>query len=377
MQKEVIDALRRIEGVIALAIDIVPHPSAEQAQCLTEILESRGCDLLFTINEWGMDSDGILFEFINKKRLLHINWCVDDPFYEELMKRKKYRPCARRIDFVSDRGYVARMKQCGYNVHFLPLGTEQRVFFPQDSEKSIDVSFVGNSYLPQIDEFARNQQSFLEQCFPFLADLISKYLKNTGYPLEEAIYKRISGMKLPENLSPDWAQFIAKHLAGFLHRRQLVKLVAGKFPGFVVFGDAGWKDEIDDERLKKVKYGEELRKVYNSTKVNIDINRVVIRDGFTQRVFDVLASGEFLITSYKPVIKEFFITEGPQKELVTFSSYNELISLIEYYLKHEDERRQIADRGYRKVISMHTYDHRLREAFRIISEEISKFMLPV
>jgi spore maturation protein CgeB len=121
------------------------------------------------------------------------------------------------------------------------------------------------------------------------------------------------------------------------------------------------------ERLGKVVYGDGLREIYNSTKVNIDINRVVIRNGFTQRVFDALACGAFLITNAKQVVADHFETSGSQREIVTFKNADELADLVRYYLTHENERMEIARRGYRKVLTSHTYDHRIAEIFNTLS----------
>jgi spore maturation protein CgeB len=38
-----------------------------------------------------------------------------------------------------------------------------------------------------------------------------------------------------------------------------------------------------------------------------------------------------------------------------------------YWLDHEQERQQVADAGYRRVLSEHTYDHR----FAAIFEELA------
>ncbi|HMA65432.1 MAG TPA: glycosyltransferase, partial [Chitinispirillaceae bacterium] len=104
----------------------------------------------------------------------------------------------------------------------------------------------------------------------------------------------------------------------------------------------------------------------------VDINRMVIRNGFTQRTFDTLASKCFCITSAKDIVSEYFVTSGDKKEIVMFHNSNELYELIRYYLKHDQERKAIVERGYQKVISMHTYDHRVAEIFSRVSQFLGK-----
>lgn len=97
---------------------------------------------------------------------------------------------------------------------------------------------------------------------------------------------------------------------------------------------------------------------------------MVIRNGFTQRAFDVPASGGFVITSSKPVVCDFFTTGGLSTELVVFKSQADLFTLIDYYLAHDEERASIAQRGMQKVLGFHTYDHRIADMFRVLADRL-------
>jgi len=41
---------------------------------------------------------------------------------------------------------------------------------------------------------------------------------------------------------------------------------------------------------------------------------------------------------------------------------------VAYYLEHEEERKQIAENGYKKVKEYHKYVNRISEMLRIIEE---------
>jgi spore maturation protein CgeB len=41
-----------------------------------------------------------------------------------------------------------------------------------------------------------------------------------------------------------------------------------------------------------------------------------------------------------------------------------MIEKIRFYLAHEDERRNIAEAGYARVLRDHTYERRLRDLFQ-------------
>ena len=47
------------------------------------------------------------------------------------------------------------------------------------------------------------------------------------------------------------------------------------------------------------------------------------------------------------------------KDLVAYESMEDLKAKCDYYLKHEDERMEIANHGYETVKNLHTYDTRL------------------
>ncbi|MGB9715905.1 MAG: glycosyltransferase family protein, partial [Thermodesulfovibrionales bacterium] len=56
----------------------------------------------------------------------------------------------------------------------------------------------------------------------------------------------------------------------------------------------------------------------------------------------------------------------PNQEIICYRTIDELKKLIEYYLKHPEERVQIAEAAYHRVLMEHTYDHRAKEILDII-----------
>lgn len=371
IQREAVAALKRVPHVRVIALDIQIHPRAEQAQKVTSILEQHRCDMVFSINEWGIDDGGVLWGYCDTHKIVHVNWTVDDPFYEEIIHKKKYRPSKYRIDFVSDRGYLEPMTREGYNVTFLPLAFEPELFhLPAGTlqPRDLDVVFVGNSYLAQIDAYLKLAPGFIDTLIPFLGEIVGEYLRNMQFDVEGAITKKLKKTRIPDELTFSKAHYIAKHAAGYFGRKRLVRSLVERFDGFTVFGEPGWLKDIPAERLKTAKYYDTLCGVYQRAKITIDINRMVIRDGFTQRAFDAPACGSMLITSAKPVVYDTFTTSGTEKEVVVFKSQSELHSLINYYLSHSAEREEIALRGRQKVAAFHTYDHRIATMFSVIKQ---------
>ncbi len=78
------------------------------------------------------------------------------------------------------------------------------------------------------------------------------------------------------------------------------------------------------------------------------------------RVFEAMACGAFLLCDRQRDVLTFF-EDGT--DLVFFSDVNDIVSKIDYYLGHADERRGIAVQGRRKVLERHTYVHRIESLF--------------
>src|SRR5262245_4668311 len=110
-------------------------------------------------------------------------------------------------------------------------------------------------------------------------------------------------------------------------------------------------------------WGEALLRLYNTSKVVLNITnwdpaRYV---ALNQRVFDVPATGAFLLTDYSPELEEHFRIGG---EIVCFAGVDELRDRARYYLSHDAEREAIARRGYARALTLPTIADRMRELIR-------------
>ena len=87
----------------------------------------------------------------------------------------------------------------------------------------------------------------------------------------------------------------------------------------------------------------------------------------TIRTFEIPAIGSFMLAERTGEHKSYF-EEG--KEAEYFSTLDELIEKIKYYLKNEEERKLIAARGRNRCItSGYTYQDRLRKILSEITEK--------
>ena len=109
-------------------------------------------------------------------------------------------------------------------------------------------------------------------------------------------------------------------------------------------------------------YEKKMPAVFRRSRVNLNISLRCITSGVSLRVMDVLAAGGFLLTSYTPEIAEYF-EDG--QDLAIARTPEEMIAKADYYLKNEEERKEIALRGQKKVLENFAYTRLLPEVLSL------------
>lgn len=102
----------------------------------------------------------------------------------------------------------------------------------------------------------------------------------------------------------------------------------------------------------------EMPLVFHYSKINLNLTCKSIRTGVPQRVWDIMGAGGFVLTNYQPELEQYFKIG---EEIEVFGSLEELEDKCRYYLEHEEERKQIAERGYQLVKKKHNYRNRIQE----------------
>lgn len=113
-----------------------------------------------------------------------------------------------------------------------------------------------------------------------------------------------------------------------------------------------------------VKTEAELARIYNSTKVNINVTEQGINN-INYRVFEVLASSGFLITDE---MKDLYTLFEVGKELEVYKNEEELFDKIDFYLKNQNLAQAIARWGRKNVVNNHTFKERAEKILKIITK---------
>lgn len=106
--------------------------------------------------------------------------------------------------------------------------------------------------------------------------------------------------------------------------------------------------------------GGDMVKAINSYKIHFNKN---IANDINYRTFETTGCKTFLLTNYTPGLEKLF---DIGKEIVIYDSIEDLDNKIEYYLKNEANREEIAKRGYDKSKKYHTYSKRAEMLLEII-----------
>jgi len=108
---------------------------------------------------------------------------------------------------------------------------------------------------------------------------------------------------------------------------------------------------------------EQAARVYADSKICLNI---ALNNDVNMRNFEVLGAGGFLLTKRISALEEL-MEDGVH--CVMYDTIDEAVAKARYYLDNEEERKAIAEAGYKHVIANHTIDARLD----VILNEINKF----
>jgi spore maturation protein CgeB len=109
---------------------------------------------------------------------------------------------------------------------------------------------------------------------------------------------------------------------------------------------------------------EETVLIYNAARINLNLHSSIFSSGLDNqgdfvnpRTFEVASCGAFqLVDKRRPLEKHF----EPEKEIVTFHNIEDLKEKIDYYSDHPQERKNISQKARNRVLSQHTYHHRMK-----------------
>lgn len=126
--------------------------------------------------------------------------------------------------------------------------------------------------------------------------------------------------------------------------------------------------QLPQNILGPVLSDEDMIKTYSKSKINLGFSSAGETHKTGKRVvhlrlrdFEIPMSGGFYMIEYMQELEEFFEVG---KEIVCYQGRDDLISKINHYLTHDDEREAIRKAGYQRAQRDHTWHKRFADAFK-------------
>ena len=336
-------------------------------QQLLEAVISFRPDCCITLNHMGVDVEGVLMDLLARLQLPLASWFVDNPHLIIHLYTRCVSPWTTLFTWDSDN--IPTLRAAGFeHVFYLPLGTDPDRFHPSKGTAApaawkAELSFVGNSMVYKVGGRLKNGRfprallltfhavasDFMESDQRSVAD----FLKNCR-PDAYAHYQQ-----LPDNEAKLAYETAVTWQATRLYRNGCVRRLLPLRP--LIVGDAGWKVEFRHEAqqpryMDALSYYHDLPLFYPQSVINFNCTSKQMKGAVNQRVFDVPATGSFVLTDWREQMDQLF----EPHEIVCYHEPDEAPELARHYLAHPAERRRITQAARQRVLACHTWQHRLQ-----------------
>ena len=241
-------------------------------------------------------------------------------------------------------------------------GVRTAMWFVEDHE----IFQYWRAYAPLYDAFAVIQKQ------PFLDMLADAGQTNTLYlPMAAQ-----PDFHKPVALSPEERREYGADIgflgAGYPNRRLAFRPLLGR--NFKIWGSDWEGENLLAAHVQRggARIGEEESvKIYNATKVNLNLHSslhttelVSLGDFVNPRTFELAAMNAFQLVDQRSLLADLFAPD----ELATFSTIEEFYAKLDYFLAHSEERSAYAARARQRVLREHTYQQRMQRLLDFMAE---------
>lgn len=370
-QEAVFDALTRM-GHEVVEDEFKGDRYNEDEQFLPAVIDKirdTKADIVLTVNYFGVLSDACM-----QCRIPYVSWTCDSPLIA-MYHRSVFNKC--NFIFIFDKVQYCYFKSIGVkNVYYLPLAAQDR--HPEKlggSEYEADISFVGslyekNSYDGITDKLTPYLRGYFDAAMNAQADIFGENLfdRMLTPDILEQLMEIIDFRQSEDSMSDISLVFNTTFLGFKMAQKERMGCLSmlGRSHEVKLYTDSTML--IDGVRnMGSVGYHTDMPKVFNQSAINLNLTIRNIRSGIPLRAWDIMASGGFLLTNFQAEYMSFF-ENG--RELVWFDSVDDMRKKADYFLEHEEERKEIARRGYECAVKKHSYEMRLRQIINIIESEL-------
>ncbi len=306
----------------------------------------------------------------HKYHIKYLSWCYDSPLEDRL---KEYFSYETNYIFLFDRVEAAQYQAQGYpHVFHLPLAvnTERLDALTLPPSRSAawqaDVSFVGQLYDSPLDVLLYSADDYVKG---YIEGLLQAQFRIYGYYFLENMITD----DLLDRLNRSFRQLGQTSVS--LNRRGLSFAIAsqithlertflleqmGELYRTCFYSTKPYPFTSAVKYCGPVKYHTEMPGVFRCSRLNLCPTLKSIQSGIPLRSLDIMGAGGVLFSNFQPELAEYFESG---KDLILYESMEDAFAKADFYLKHEDLRKEIARSGYERVRQDFSYPDRIRQMF--------------
>ncbi|MBN2803638.1 MAG: glycosyltransferase [Deltaproteobacteria bacterium] len=317
-------------------------------------------DFVITVNHLGFDNKGILAGMLNQYNIPVASWFVDNPV--PILGGAVNSALQNIKLFCFEKTSLQWLKEKGFDEPlYLPTGSNTKYFNPGSFDKTLPgkfshpLTFAGNSWWTKaIEEPATEIKKAAEE---IRRKLNVNHLNFNDQYLSK--FKKLK-LKVKGDLKKYAALQVAFAKASLDTRIKFAKALNDQ--GLRVYGDYNWKKLVKDLDVRDfAAYKTELPVLFACSQININVTAEQMPTAVNQRVWDVPASGGFLITDYREDAVDFFKED---EEIVVYKNFEEAKDKVKYYLNHKEIADSIAKKAHEKVVKSHKITDRLQAMYK-------------
>lgn len=327
------------------------------------------CDFVFSVNYIP-----VLSKVCERYHVKYISWSVDSPL-ATMYSKTMTNDC--NYFFTFDKVQMEEALRLGAkHVWSMPLGTGiEDLGEPKKYES--EVSFLGNLYNTANTDLFSSIHTLSDWLWGYYNGIMQAQLQVYGYNfLNDVISEEIwaqTRKSVEINNMEEYVDAYKQHFLDMLNRhisrmerKNVLEAIGSRWKMDLYTGsDISELNAPGIVNKGYADYFKDMPRIFNTSKINLNITSKSIVSGIPLRVFDIMGSGGFVLSNYQPELAELF-ENG--REVVMYESVGDLLEKIDYYLTHEEERREIARAGCKKIQESYRFEVRIREILNLVFE---------
>ena len=233
------------------------------------------------------------------------------------------------------------------SIEFLPHGTVIETYHPYDEPKIFDVSVLGIKY----------KIKFLGMVKDYLKYVLKAQRDMVMFPFHSRNLSRLFSMLFIDDYP--LRSYVDKKLSNQTTIKYFTKPHPGRYLGF------DYSEEFADLETAPHLIGKNFARALSASKI------VVVGSSRwnlpLQKTFQTMACKTMVITQKPYGSKELNFVDGWN---YVHATRKDVMEKIKYYLKHENEREEIAQNGYDTILKHHTMKIRVSQFVKRLKELI-------